>query len=115
MLGSRYVLHDFHIKRIRRYLREHHGLRARLGWERWSDEQPRAAGGGLGWGFTHPTRMAFEGIATLALLAMIAAAAIIWLRHPPNWAVIAGGCAGWLVGLGVTVALHRMFERSGKR
>lgn len=43
LLGSRYILHDFHIKLIQRYLCEEHGLRDRLGWDRWRGARMKSA------------------------------------------------------------------------
>jgi hypothetical protein len=111
MLGSRYVLHDFHIKLIRRYLRDV------LGWERWrraelSGVVAKRRFGVLGWNVLHPTRMAFEGVPILALLAVLAAVAYVWTSHAPGWAAVAGGVAGWALGAAVTVGLHRTFERA---
>jgi hypothetical protein len=46
---------------------------------------------------------------------MAAAAAVIWLPAPPSWGVIVGSGAGWLIGVAVTVARHRTFERAGQK
>ena len=62
--------------------------------------------------FVQPTRMAFEGVAVLAPVAMIVVAVFVWVPHPPNRAVLALGGVGRLVGLAVTAAPHRSFERS---
>jgi hypothetical protein len=119
LLGNRYILHDFHIKLIRRYLRDEHGLRNRLGWEPWRLERMKdsPANGGswvsARWNFLHPTRMAFEGAAVLALAAMVVLAAVAWVPHSPNWTLLGLGGAGWVVAAGATAALHRSFERAG--
>ena len=117
MLGSRYILHDFHIKLIRRYLRDESALRDVLGWERWrraelSGVVVKRRFGVLGWNVLHPTRMAFEGVAILALLAVLVAVAYVWTAQAPGWAVITGGVAGWVLGTVVTVGLHRTFDRA---
>jgi hypothetical protein len=115
MLGSRYILHDFHIKLIRRYLRDEHGLRDALRWESWRRGELTAPGrrvGVISWNMLHPTRMAFEGVAILALLAALAAAISLWAAQVPGWPVIAGGVAGWALGAAVTAGLHREFARA---
>jgi hypothetical protein len=114
MLGSRYILHDFHIKLIRRYLRDEHGLRDVLGWERWrrGELTTTTSRRWFSWKLLHPTRMAFEGVAILTLLAVLVAAAYLWTAQLPGWAVVAGGVSGWVLGVAVTVGLHRSFERA---
>jgi hypothetical protein len=117
MLGSRYILHDFHIKLIRRYLRDESDLRDVLGWERWRREElsgvvGKRRFGVLGWNVLHPTRMAFEGVAILALLAVLVAVSFLWTSRAPGWGVVAGGVAGWVLGAAVTAGLHRSFERA---
>jgi hypothetical protein len=69
MLGSRYILHDFHLKLISRYIRD--SLSGRLGghlaWENWKisqitpDTGPRGWLTPAAWNLLHPTRLAFEG------------------------------------------------------
>jgi hypothetical protein len=77
MLGSRYILHDFHIKLIQRYIRESLSgrLRGKLEWERWkrdfADVSDRRWFKITGWTLLHPTRLAFQGIAILALIAVL--------------------------------------------
>jgi hypothetical protein len=56
--------------------------------------------------------MAFEGVAILAQLAVLVAAAYLWTAHLPGWAIVAGGVSGWVLGAAVTVSLHRSFERA---
>ncbi|MGW5720073.1 hypothetical protein ACWEVP_28165 [Amycolatopsis sp. NPDC003865] len=119
LFGGRYILHDFHLKLIRRYLRE--SLAERLGghiqWETWRSAElaaPTARGwfSVTGWNFVHPTRLAFEGVGWLAVAAAgVAGGYQWWLRSPP-WPVIAAFAAGWLVGPAVTVLLHRAFRRA---
>jgi hypothetical protein len=119
LLGNRYILHDFHIKLIRHYLLEGFGLRDRLGWDRWRLERLLASAAegrfwmSRRWNFVHPTRMAFEGVAVLALLAMVVVAAVVWVSHSPNWGALGLAGAGWLVALALTVDLHRSFEQAG--
>ena len=70
MLGSRYILHDFHLKLISRYIRD--SLSGRLGghlaWESWKvgqitpDTAPRGWLTPAAWNVLHPTRLAFEGV-----------------------------------------------------
>jgi hypothetical protein len=119
LLGSRYILHDFHIKLIRRYLRESLSTRLSgdLHWEIWrtsalSAPTTRGWFSVTGWNLTHPTRLAFEGVGFLALAAAGLAAGVRWAASPPWWPLLAGFAAGWLLGLVVTVLLHRVFERA---
>jgi hypothetical protein len=121
LLGNRYILEDFYIELARGYLREKHGLRDRLGWERWRPARMNAmAAAGemwvsVGWKFFHPTRMAFEGVAVLALLAMVVVATFVWVPDPPDGRVIGLSGAGWLAAVALTAALHRSFKRAGNR
>jgi hypothetical protein len=76
LLGSRYILHDFHIKLIRRYLRESlaERLAGHIRWESWRTTTlaaPTTRGwfSITGWNVVHPTRLAFEGVGFLALVA----------------------------------------------
>ncbi|MFL6123577.1 hypothetical protein [Actinophytocola sp.] len=119
LLGSRYILHDFHVKLIRRYLRD--SLAARLSghlqWEVWrrtelSTPVSRGWFSVTGWNLTQPTRLAFEGVAVLALVAGACAAAYRWWLTPTTWPLLAGAGAGWSLGAVVIVALHRAFERA---
>src|SRR4051812_22718965 len=86
MLGSRYILHDFHIKLIQRYIRDSLSPRllGRLQWEGWKKQEfwdvpDRSRSRVTGWTLAHPTRLAFEGVATLALAAAALFAAYRWL------------------------------------
>jgi hypothetical protein len=88
-----------------------------LGWECWRRGEVTTATGRrwvsvTGWNVMHPTRMAFEGVAIPALLAMLVAATYLWSSHVPGWAAIAGGVAGWVLGAALTAGLHRVFERA---
>ncbi|HEY0447828.1 hypothetical protein [Actinophytocola sp.] len=120
MLGFRYLLHDFHIKLIHRYLRDSlsERLQGNLQWDSWKPEgfaeasDPRRFGV-TSWNFWHPTRLAFEGVAVLALAAVLAASAYAWWTDPPQWIVVVGVALGWLLGTLVTTALHRAFTRAG--
>jgi hypothetical protein len=72
MLGGRYILHDFHVKLIQKYISD--SLSPQLGgelrWDTWKAEmisrtQPRSWRGVVTWDAAHPTRLAFEGVALL--------------------------------------------------
>jgi hypothetical protein len=120
MLGSRYILHDFHLKLISRYIRD--SLSGRLGgylaWESWkisrvtSDAGPRGWLTPTAWNLLHPTRLAFEGVAWLALLTAALAAAYSWRDKPPAWGLTLGFALLWLLGVLGTYFLHRSFNRS---
>jgi hypothetical protein len=119
LLGSRYILHDFHIKLIRRYLRE--SLAERLGghiqWEAWRTTAlaaPTTRGwfSITGWNVVHATRLAFEGIGSLALVAAGLSAGYHWWLTPPPWPLTAGFAVSWLVGAAATVLLHRALQRA---
>lgn len=119
MLGSRYILHDFHIKLIQRYIRDRLSdeLGGRLAWERWkrskfSDVPDRQYRRITRWTVLHPTRLAFEGVAVLALAAGAVSAAYRWWADPPGWMLIVGFAVMWAIGAFVTVILHGSFERS---
>ena len=98
MLGSRYILHDFHLKLISRYIRD--SLSGRLGghlaWESWKvsqitpDTGPRGWLTPAAWNVLHPTQLAFEGVAWLALLTAALAAAYSWHDNAPAWGLILG-------------------------
>jgi hypothetical protein len=118
MFGFRYILHDVHIDLIAQYVRE--SLSGRLGnnlnWDTWkksaiADNAYRAWFSPTGWKLTHPTRLAFEGLAILALIATAVGAAYHLLTRDYAWPVIAGLTAGWLLGVAVTWVLHRAFEK----
>ena len=120
MLGSRYILHDFHLKLISRYIRD--SLSGRLGghlaWESWKicqitpDTGPRGWLTPTAWNLLHPTRLAFEGIAWLALLTAALAAAYSWRDKAPAWGLILGFALLWILGALCTYILHRSFNRS---
>jgi hypothetical protein len=120
MLGSRYILHDFHLKLISSYIRD--SLSGRLGgnlaWESWKISQiaPEAKPGRwltvAGWNLLHPTRLAFEGIAWLSLLTAALAAAYAWRDTAPGWGLILGFALLWALGTLANYFLHRSFNRS---
>jgi hypothetical protein len=119
LLGSRYILHDFHIKLVRRYLRESlaERLAGHIQWESWRTAAlaaPTARGwfSITGWNVVHATRLAFEGVGFLALVAAGLSAGYHWWRTPPPWPLTAGFAASWLLGAAITVLLHRAFQRA---
>jgi len=119
LLGSRYLLHDFHIKLIARYVRDSltERLSGRLQWEVWRRTElsaPTSRGwfSVTGWNLTHPTRLAFEGVGFLALVAAAFGGAYRWSVAPPSWPLVAGAGAGWVLGAAVIVLLHRAFVRA---
>jgi hypothetical protein len=115
MFGSRYILHDHYIKLIHGYIRGSlsPSLAGRLGWERWRDNAAPIRSGRLftptDWRWTHPTRLAFEGIGTLALIGSGLAAVGTWPTNRPPWYQIAAFSFLFAFGLLVTVFLHRSF------
>jgi hypothetical protein len=103
MLGSRYILHDFHLKLISRYIRDSLSgrLQGHLAWESWKIRQVTAEAGPRGWltpaawNLLHPTRLAFEGVAWLALLTAALASAYSWRDNTPAWGWYSGSpCYG---------------------
>ncbi|MEV5712484.1 hypothetical protein AB0L41_01240 [Amycolatopsis mediterranei] len=120
MLGNRYILHDVHLKLIRRYVRDSLSSRlaGQLQWESWRDHalEPATARRRwftpTGWNAMHPTRLAFAGVAALALLGALAAGVFLWIARAPAWYAITGFGVGWLVGAAATVQLHLIFERA---
>ncbi len=119
LLGSRYILHDFHIKLIRRYVRE--SLAQRLGgqvrWESWRTSAltaPTTRGwfSVTGWNFLHPTRLAFEGVGFLSLAAALLSAGYRWWRTSVPWPSTAGFLLGRLLGLAAVLLLGRAFRRA---
>lgn len=119
LLGSRYILHDFHIKLIRRYLRESLSgrLAGHLQWETWRNvalAAPTSRGwfSVTGWNFVHSTRLAFEGVGLLAVLAAGVAGVYQWVLRSPAWPLVAGYALGWSLGAVVTVVLRRAFRRA---
>ena len=64
------------------------------------------------WNLLHPTRLAFEGVAWLALLTAALAAVYSWRDKAPAWALILGFALLWTLGALAAYALHRSFNRS---
>jgi hypothetical protein len=119
MLGSRYILHDFHIKLIEQYIRDSLSprLSGGLEWEQWkkenfSDVKDRRWFYATGWNVTHPTRLAFEGVAALALIVSAACGMYSWQTVRSHGALAFGIVLLWTLGAAVTCALHRSFEES---
>jgi hypothetical protein len=119
MLGGRYLLHDFHIKLIQRYFRDSRSgrLSGRLEWERWKaqtlpDVEGRRWFRVTNWMVFHPTRLAFEGVATLALVAAALSGVYVWWARPPQWALVVGFALMWCLGAFATFLLHQSFDRS---
>jgi hypothetical protein len=117
LLGSRYILHDYRIKLISRYIRD--SLSRRLGghlaWEISQiapDVRPRRWLTPAGWNLLRPTRLAFEGVASLALLTAALAAAYAWWDKVPGWGLVLGFAMLWSLGLLATYFLYRSFNRS---
>lgn len=117
MLGARYILHDFHLKLIHRYVRDSlsERLSGHLRWEAWRDREldrvtaPRRWFTSTGWNAAHPTRLAFVGVAALAVGGALVTGIFLWVTRSPGWPVITAFGLGWLVGALVTVRLHRIF------
>jgi hypothetical protein len=116
MLGSRYLLHDYHMKLIQRYFRESLSPRLadRLGWDTWKsaafaesvvDRRFRVAR----WNLFHPTRLAFEGVAFLTLAAAIGSGLYRWHSGAPHWAVITGFALAAVLGSLAIWQLDRHF------
>ncbi|SMD26974.1 hypothetical protein [Kibdelosporangium aridum] len=59
----------------------------------------------------HPTRLAFQGVAVLALVGALGAGIFLWITRSPSWYVIAGFAVGWLIDTLATVFLHRSIVR----
>jgi hypothetical protein len=118
MLGGRYILHDHHIKVIHGYIRNSlsTSLSGRLGWERWQEDATGGSSRSLftatGWNWTHPTRLAFEGVGTLALLSTAFAAAYDWRTDAPPWFEVVGFAVLFALGAVATLLLHRSFTRA---
>jgi hypothetical protein len=120
MLGSRYILHDYHLKLISRYIRDSlsERLQGNLEWEAWKagqitpDVHRRNWFTVTGWNLLHPTRLAFEGVAWLSLLAAAFAAAYAWRDRVPAWGLILGFALLWILGALATYFLHRLFNNS---
>jgi hypothetical protein len=119
MFGSRYILHDYHIKLIHKYIRDtlSVGLRGKLAWERHKEEalaheSSRGWFTATAWKLTHPTRLAFEGVAILALASVALAALYNWGNERPSWYLILAFILMWLLGVLVTYFLHRSFNQA---
>jgi len=120
MLGSRYILHDRFIKLISRYISDSLSgrLHGHLEWESWKndaidlDMQWKRWLTPTGWHLLHPTRLAFEGVAGLALLTAALAAAYTWRDKSPGWGLILGFALLWILGALATYVLDRSFHRS---
>lgn len=117
MFGSRYILHDFHIKLIHQYIRGSLSgrLHGRLAWEQWKlDARAQSGQTGwfqvAGWKITHPTRLAFVGAATLALVAAAIANTYRWWDDSPHWVSIVGFALLWILGAVATYLLNRSFD-----
>lgn len=121
MLGGRYILHDFHIKLINQYISDSLSPRldGQLQWGRWKNERMSTGGvrrwfGVTRWNTGHPTRLAFEGVAVLALVAAALAATYTWWTRPPQWPLIAGFVLIWILGASATWQLHHAFNRASR-
>jgi hypothetical protein len=121
MLGSRYILHDFHIKLIQRYIRESLSPRLldRLQWEGWKkdhfeDIKDRSWFRVIGWNMSHPTRIAFEGVAVLALVTVALLASYRWWTQRPSWLLMLGFALLWILGAALTYVLDRSFYRASR-
>ncbi|MGW4527638.1 hypothetical protein [Amycolatopsis sp. NPDC004378] len=117
MLGNRYLLHDFHLKLIHRYIRDdlNPRLSGNLLWQSWRDEQlkretePRRWFTATGWNPGHPTQLAFAGIAALALAGALIAGIFLWATRAPAWYVVTGYGLACLVDALATLQLYRTF------
>lgn len=113
MLGSRYLLHQEHINLISDYVRTSLSdrLQGQLQWEAWKKAQFTQDERRHRWltamGFRHPDRLAFEGVASLALTAAAFAAAYAWRNGAPEWYLILGFALLWALGALATYFLHR--------
>jgi hypothetical protein len=119
MFGTRYILHDFHIRLITQYLRESlsERLNNELQWDEWYDAKyvrrdNRRWFSVTGWLPTQSTRLAFEGIATLALAASAIAATYRVITGNYPWYAVVGFSICWLLDFGATALLHHHFENS---
>jgi hypothetical protein len=120
VFGSRYVLHDFHIKLINRYIQD--SLSNRLGgnlqWQDWKLQESdtmtvrSSAPAAVRWNVFHPTRLTFEGVALLALIAAALAGVVAYPDTKPAWHVMAGLALMWALGVIALVALHVSFRRA---
>jgi hypothetical protein len=120
MLGSRYILHDYHIKLISKYILDSLSgrLQDKLAWESWKVDRmrPDVEHGRwftvTGWNMLHPTRLAFEGVAVLALVVTALAAAYARRNKVPEWYLVLGFALLWVLGAIATYLLDRSFDQS---
>ncbi|MDN5765063.1 MAG: hypothetical protein L0H96_18570 [Humibacillus sp.] len=120
VFGSRYILHDFHIKLIARYIVE--SLSARLGgnlrWENWKADEMQAsmraprAPTVVRWNVLQPTRLTFEGVAVTAFLAAGVVSVMTWAGTGPSWHLAAGLSILWVLDALAILSLHMSFRRS---
>jgi hypothetical protein len=96
MLGNRYILHDYHIKLIHRYISDSLSprLHGNFKWEQWKSREMAPDAGkrcwfaATGWNLLHATRLAFGGVAALALASAALAAAYAWRTKAPEWYLV---------------------------
>jgi hypothetical protein len=120
MLGSRYIIHEYHINLISTYIRDElwTKLHESLSWEIWkkkkmeSDPRAKRMLTTKGWRLLHPTRLAFEGVALLALVAGGVAIAYAWWTTVPKWDLALGLAFLWTIAGLATYILHRSFSRA---
>ena len=63
-----------------------------------------------GWTLLHPTRLAFQGVAILALIAVLFSAARAWWNQPPHWSLILGFAVLWILGATAAWLIHQAFN-----
>jgi len=90
-----------------------------LQWDIWRKAEISSGNAGKWFGVTrwnvgHPTRLAFEGVALLALVAAGLSAAYDWSRKPAGWALITGFALAWALGALATWRLHQSFNRASE-
>jgi IPT/TIG domain len=120
MLGTRYILNAYHINLITSYIRYSLSVRLQghLAWEGWKahktrpEVEPRRWLTATGWNWSHPTRLAFEGVASLALLAAAFAVPYAWWDKAPAWYLILGFALLWILGVLATYRLNRLFNET---
>ncbi len=120
VFGNRYVLHDYHMKLISRYIQE--SLSARLDghlqWEAWKQNQmkigmvEKRSPSAVSWNVLHPTRLVFEGVAFFVLVAAALAGTVAWLDKAPAWQIMVGLSCLWVLGVFALGALDVSFRRS---
>jgi hypothetical protein len=122
MLGGRYILHDYHIKVIQKYIRTSLSQRLNndLQWEGWKAHEISVAPDrsrwytASGWNLLHPTRLAFAGVAALALASAIAGTLYLWSSEKPTWPLVLAVGLGWVLDLIAIGRLHVSFGHAGK-